>query len=53
VSLTFIAAIVAFLIIERAMEKMGVSDSHWHGEEDPSEVLPENHNISEKRELEQ
>ena len=31
VSLTFIAAIISFLIIERLMEKIGVSDSHWHG----------------------
>ena len=36
VSLTFIAAIIAFLLLERTMEKFGVSDSHWHGEADPS-----------------
>ena len=31
VSLTFIAAILAFVFLERAMAKVGMSDSHWHG----------------------
>lgn len=52
ISLTFIAAIIAFLLLERTMAKVGISDSHWHGESDPSELLQENHNVTEKRALE-
>lgn len=34
VSLTFIAAILAFVFVERLMEKGGIAHSHWHSEEE-------------------
>lgn len=32
VSLTFIVAIIAFILLERLMEKAGIAHTHWHDE---------------------
>jgi hypothetical protein len=33
VSLTFIAALLSFVLLERLMEKGGIAHSHWHSDE--------------------
>jgi hypothetical protein len=41
IALTFIAAIISFVFLERLMEKSGISHSHWH-----SDGEQENHNVT-------
>lgn len=50
VSLTFISAIIAFILLERVMQKVGISDhEHWHEDDEEKE---ESSKVVEKRELE-
>jgi hypothetical protein len=37
ISLTFIAAIMVFILLERILEKVGIAHTHWHDEEEHEE----------------